>query len=205
MTKPRSGVPAAARTGAAAARVAHPLTLAVSPAALGAPGTSAVGRGADEWRGGGAAVHKDHQGSDRRSFATQPGGGSCGTGPGRKAGNLPTEVTSFVGRRWEVSEARRLLARTRLLTLTGAGGLGKTRLALRIAAEVRRSFPKGAWGVDLAPLNDGAFLAQTVLTALGLDHDSARPALPVLSDHLADKRLLLVLDNCEICWTPARS
>ncbi|BDH13047.1 LuxR family transcriptional regulator [Streptomyces hygroscopicus] len=142
-------------------------------------------------------MHKDHQGSDRRSFATQPGGGSCGTGPGRKAGNLPTEVTSFVGRRWEVSEARRLLARTRLLTLTGAGGLGKTRLALRIAAEVRRSFPKGAWVVDLAPLNDGAFLAQTVLTALGLDHDSARPALPVLSDHLADKRLLLVLDNCE--------
>lgn len=102
-----------------------------------------------------------------------------------------------MGRRWEVPEARRLLARTRLLTLTGAGGLGKTRLALRIAAEVRRSFPKGAWGVDLAPLNDGAFLAQTVLTALGLDHDSARPALPVLSDHLADKRLLLVLDNCE--------
>ncbi|MEW9518362.1 LuxR C-terminal-related transcriptional regulator [Streptomyces tubercidicus] len=142
-------------------------------------------------------MHKDHQGGGRRSHANQAGGASSAAGPGRKAGNLPTEVTTFVGRRWEVSEARRLLARTRLLTLTGAGGLGKTRLALRIAAEVRRSFPKGAWVVDLAPLNDGAFLARTVLTALGLDHDSARPALPVLSDHLADKRLLLVLDNCE--------
>ncbi|WP_431999384.1 ATP-binding protein [Streptomyces sioyaensis] len=107
------------------------------------------------------------------------------------------EVTSFVGRRWEVSEARRMLTRTRLLTLTGAGGLGKTRLALQVAAEVRRSFPKGVWVVDLAPLNDGALLAQTVLTDLGLDHDSARPALPALSDHLADKKLLLVLDNCE--------
>ncbi|MGY5124225.1 ATP-binding protein [Streptomyces nigrescens] len=142
-------------------------------------------------------MHKDHQGSERRSFATPSGGASVGPGPGRKAGNLPTEVTSFVGRRWEVSEARRLLARTRLLTLTGAGGLGKTRLALRVAAEVRRSFPEGAWVVDLAPLTDGALLAQTVLTALGIDHDLARPMLPVLSDHLADKRLLLVLDNCE--------
>ncbi|MFD0163608.1 LuxR C-terminal-related transcriptional regulator [Streptomyces decoyicus] len=103
-------------------------------------------------------------------------------------------MTSFVGRQWEVSEARRLLARTRLLTLTGAGGLGKTRLALRIAAEARGSSPKGAWVVDLAPLNDGALLARTVLTSLGLDHDSARPVLP---DHLADKRLLLVLDNCD--------
>ncbi|MEU8783464.1 LuxR C-terminal-related transcriptional regulator [Streptomyces sp. NPDC048637] len=142
-------------------------------------------------------MHEDHQGSDRRTLAPRPDGASSGRGPDRTTGNLPTEVTSFVGRRREVSEARRLLARTRLLTLTGAGGVGKTRLALRVAAGVRRSFPKGVWVADLAPLNDGALLAQTVLMALGLDHDSARPALPVLSDHLADKRLLLVLDNCE--------
>lgn len=142
-------------------------------------------------------MHEDHQDSDRRTPAIRAGGVSSGAGAGLEMGNLPTEVTSFVGRRWEVSEARRLLAGTRLLTLTGAGGLGKTRLALRVAAEVRRSFPKGVWVVDLAPLNDGALLAQTVLASLGLDHDSGRPALPALLDHLADKRLLLVLDNCE--------
>ncbi|MFI2513550.1 LuxR C-terminal-related transcriptional regulator [Streptomyces tubercidicus] len=140
-------------------------------------------------------MHEDHQGSEHR--AQRASGVSSGTGSGRETGNLPSEVTSFVGRRWEVSEAQRLLAGTRLLTLTGAGGLGKTRLALRVAAEVRRSYPKGAWMVDLAPLNDGTLLAQSVLAALGLDHDSARPALPTLSGHLANKRLLLVLDNCE--------
>ncbi|MFI1302394.1 LuxR C-terminal-related transcriptional regulator [Streptomyces sioyaensis] len=142
-------------------------------------------------------MRENHQGSDRLSPADRAGGVTSGAGSGREAGNLPTEVTSFVGRRREVYEARRLLAHTRLLTLTGAGGVGKTRLALRVAAEVRRSFPKGVWVVDLAPLNDGALLAQTVLAALGLDHDSDRPALPVLSGHLASRRLLLVLDNCE--------
>ncbi|MGW8973861.1 ATP-binding protein [Streptomyces platensis] len=95
------------------------------------------------------------------------------------------------------SQARTLLTRSRLLTLTGAGGIGKTRLALRVARDVRRSFPDGAWVVDLGPVEDEALLAQTVLAVLGLDHTSALPAITVLVDHLADKQLLLVLDNCE--------
>ncbi|WP_460112207.1 ATP-binding protein [Streptomyces platensis] len=96
-----------------------------------------------------------------------------------------------------MSQTRTLLARSRLLTLTGAGGIGKSRLALRVARDVRRSFPDGAWVVDLGPVEDDALLAQTVLAALGLDHKSALPAITVLVDHLADKHLLLVLDSCE--------
>src|SRR5262249_37360435 len=72
--------------------------------------------------------------------------------PWLRLSNLPIEVTSFVGRRRELSEARRLLGDARLLTLAGAGGVGKTRLALRLAAEVRRTFPDGVWLADLAPL-----------------------------------------------------
>ncbi|WP_432143642.1 LuxR C-terminal-related transcriptional regulator [Streptomyces sp. bgisy084] len=118
-------------------------------------------------------------------------------GSRRDAGWIPAEVNTFVGRQREMSQARTLLTRSRLLTLTGAGGIGKTRLALRVARDVRRSFPDGAWVVDLGPVEDGALLAQTVLAALGLDHKSALPAVTVLVDHLADKQLLLVLDNCE--------
>ncbi|MEU8780814.1 LuxR C-terminal-related transcriptional regulator [Streptomyces sp. NPDC048637] len=117
-------------------------------------------------------------------------------------GYVPAEVTSFVGRRSELRSARHLLTRTRLLTLTGAGGIGKTRLAIRLASEVRRSFPGGAWVVDLAPLEDGDLLAQTVLAALGFDHDATRPALSALAGHLADRQLLLVLDNCEHLLDP---
>ncbi|MBL1099158.1 ATP-binding protein [Streptomyces coffeae] len=116
---------------------------------------------------------------------------------GVREGNLPAELKSFVGRRSEVREVRRLLTEARLLTLTGAGGLGKTRLALRVASDVRRTFSDGAWLVDLAPLEEGALLAQTVLAALGRDHDSARPPVEALTEYLADKQLLLVLDNCE--------
>src|SRR5215468_6974457 len=97
--------------------------------------------------------------------------------PWLRLGNLPVEVTSFVGRRRELSEARRLLGGARLLTLAGAGGVGKTRLALRLAAEVRRTFPDGVWLADLAPLQDRELVPQTVIAALGLSDLSAR--LPV--------------------------
>jgi predicted ATPase/DNA-binding CsgD family transcriptional regulator len=117
--------------------------------------------------------------------------------PWPQLGNLPIDVTSFVGRRRELSQARRLLGDARLLTLAGAGGVGKTRMALRLAAEVRRTFPDGVWRADLAPLQDRELVAQTVVAALGLhDHATRQPA-DTLSEYLADKRLLLVLDNCE--------
>lgn len=111
-------------------------------------------------------------------------------------GALPAELTSFVGRRRELSQARQLLGSSRMLTLTGVGGVGKTRLALRMAAEVRRTFPDGVWFVELAALHDARLLPHTVAQALGLRQVSADPAAD-LAAHLENQRLLVVLDNCE--------
>jgi len=114
-----------------------------------------------------------------------------------KPNNLPAELTSFVGRRKELSEVKRLLASTRLLTLTGSGGAGKTRLALRAAAEMARSFPDGVWLVSLASVDDPQLVVQAVFGALGLQDVSSGLSLSTLSRHLEAKRLLLLLDNCE--------
>lgn len=111
--------------------------------------------------------------------------------------NLPAELTSFVGRRRELVEIKRLLTTTRLVTLTGSGGAGKTRLALRAASEVARNFPDGVWLVSLAPIEDPLLTTHAVFDALGLQDVSSRWSLSALSEYLKDKRLLLVLDNCE--------
>ncbi|MGX1972372.1 ATP-binding protein [Streptomyces kronopolitis] len=115
----------------------------------------------------------------------------------REAGTLPAELTRFIGRRRELSDARALLSRGRLVTLTGPGGIGKTRLALRLAADVRRSFPGGVWLVELAALTDGDQVAQTVAARLRVGREALSDPLPRLVEHLADRRMLLVLDNCE--------
>jgi predicted ATPase/DNA-binding CsgD family transcriptional regulator len=115
----------------------------------------------------------------------------------RSSGNLPAPTTAFVGRRRQLDEVRQVLSSARLVTLTGVGGVGKTRLAVQLAAEVRRAFPDGAWLIDLAPLDDPALVTQTAATTIGIRDQSARWPVAVLSDHLADKHLLLVLDNCE--------
>jgi predicted ATPase/DNA-binding CsgD family transcriptional regulator len=115
----------------------------------------------------------------------------------RQLSNLPAEVTSFVGRRQELREVKRLLTTTRLLTLTGSGGAGKTKLALRAAAEMSRGFPDGAWLVLLASINDPLLVTQAVFSALGVHDQSSGLSLSTLADYLAGKRLLLVLDNCE--------
>jgi non-specific serine/threonine protein kinase len=112
-------------------------------------------------------------------------------------GNLPPELTSFVGRRDTTALVKRLLSTSRLVTLTGAGGAGKTRLALHVAREVRRAFPDGAWLVELAALREPALLYDTMAAAFGLRNLSTQPSTEVLEEHLRDKRLLLVLDNCE--------
>ncbi|TDU86942.1 putative ATPase [Kribbella voronezhensis] len=111
-------------------------------------------------------------------------------------GKLPAELTSFVGRRRELAGTRRLLASTRLLTLTGVGGVGKTRLAMRLCAEVRRTFADGVWFVELAALHDSGLLGHTLAGALELSQVSANPTAD-LAEYLEDKHLLLVLDNCE--------
>jgi predicted ATPase/DNA-binding CsgD family transcriptional regulator len=111
-------------------------------------------------------------------------------------GVLPAELTSFVGRRRELAETRRLLAQGRMLTLTGFGGVGKTRLAMKIATELRRTFADGVWFVDLTSLNDPQLLPNTVANTLELRQVSANPAAD-LAAYLEDLELLLVLDNCE--------
>jgi predicted ATPase len=112
-------------------------------------------------------------------------------------GNLPGELTTFVGRRREVGEARRLLSTARLLTLTGMGGVGKTRLARRIATDVHRAFPDGVWQVELADLHEPALLVHTIATSLGLQEAGERWAGATLQEYLMRRRLLLLLDNCE--------
>lgn len=116
--------------------------------------------------------------------------------PRRERGNLPAELTSFVGRRTELGDARRLLAKARLVTCAGPGGVGKTRLATRAAAEVRRAFPDGVWLVELAHLNEDQLVADAVSDAFGLVDDGGEPTSRLV-DYLRDKHLLLVLDNCE--------
>jgi predicted ATPase/DNA-binding CsgD family transcriptional regulator len=134
--------------------------------------------------------------SSRMLGGLDGGGAMAVTDIGVLAGTLPAELTSFVGRRRELGEARRLLSAGRLLTLTGPGGVGKTRVALRLADQLRHEFPDGMFLIELDALNDPGLLAQTVATAIGLRDASAHPAA-TLADYLQGKRLLLVLDNCE--------
>ena len=112
-------------------------------------------------------------------------------------GNLPAEVTSFVGRRRELADVKRALSKSRLVTLTGVGGVGKTRVAERLARDRRRAYPHGVWLVELGELSDPALLTQTVLMELGLRGQPSGDALEALIDALSGRRLLLVLDNCE--------
>ncbi|MFI9412447.1 ATP-binding protein [Nocardia gamkensis] len=112
-------------------------------------------------------------------------------------GNLPLELTSFVGRRTEISEVRNLLSASRLVTLTGSGGVGKTRLALRAASNSRRGFPEGVWLVELADVSDPALLVEVVAATMGVRDESAERLLEILVGYLSSRQLLLVLDNCE--------
>lgn len=111
--------------------------------------------------------------------------------------NLPIQLTSFIGREKEIRDVTQRLNDVRLLTLTGPGGAGKTRLSLQVAADSVDRFANGVWFVDLAPLTDPNLLPQIVATTLGLQEPPGRPILDLLQDYLRDKHLLLVLDNCE--------
>ncbi len=123
--------------------------------------------------------------------------------PPRAAGNrastgqLPLELTSFVGRRAETSEIKNLLSVSRLVTLAGIGGVGKTRLALRAASNARRDFADGVWVIELADVHDPALLVDVVAAGMGLRDDSAQPMLEVLLEFLRSRDVLLVVDNGE--------
>ncbi|NKY49257.1 LuxR C-terminal-related transcriptional regulator [Nocardia vermiculata] len=114
----------------------------------------------------------------------------------RVTGNLPAEVTSFVGRREELATAKRMLPATRVLTLLGPGGVGKTRLSQQVGAAAARAFPDGVWFVELAEVHEPDLVTLGVAEALQLRDDTSEPQQR-LTEFLADKRLLLILDNCE--------
>ena len=111
--------------------------------------------------------------------------------------NLPRQRTHFIGREKELAECARLLDGTRMLTLTGVGGCGKTRLAIELAEYVLPSFPDGVWFADLAPLTDGGRVVETVASAMGVRETAGVDLAHSVYQHVAGKRLLLVLDNCE--------
>jgi predicted ATPase/DNA-binding SARP family transcriptional activator/DNA-binding CsgD family transcriptional regulator len=111
--------------------------------------------------------------------------------------NLPAARTSFVGREQEIVEVKRELAMTRLLTLTGAGGTGKTRLALEVAKGLVGTYPDGVWLVELAGLSEGALVPQAIAAALGVQEQADQSLTDKLVDFLREMRMLLVLDNCE--------
>lgn len=113
------------------------------------------------------------------------------------AAGLPADVTSFVGRRQDVAAVKQLVATTRLVTLTGIGGVGKSRLALRVATEIHRAFPDGTYLVELGSLQDPALVVHAVIGSLAIGELSARDPVDVLCDHLRTRRALLLLDNCE--------
>ncbi|MEO8740995.1 MAG: tetratricopeptide repeat protein [Casimicrobiaceae bacterium] len=111
--------------------------------------------------------------------------------------NLPQQVTSFIGRQRELGEAKTLLEGTRLLTLLGMGGLGKTRLSLQIAADVLEKHPDGVWFIDLAPIKDASLVPNAVAQVLGVHEEPGKPLMQTLCAHLKEHKVLLVVDNCE--------
>ena len=115
----------------------------------------------------------------------------------RSKHNLPYELTSFVGRQQEIAQLEELMTANRLVTLTGAGGVGKTRLAIEVASRLVDAFPDGVWLVELAALSDPRLVPQAVAKALEVKEQPTRVLIETLSDYLASKKLLLVLDNAE--------
>jgi predicted ATPase/class 3 adenylate cyclase len=113
------------------------------------------------------------------------------------AHNLPMQLTSFIGREREIAEVKALLSKARLVTLTGSGGAGKTRLALQVAADVVEGYRDGVWLAEFAPISDPALVPKTVASALNVPEQPGREIIETLVDALRPKALLLVLDNCE--------
>lgn len=119
------------------------------------------------------------------------------TKPPRARSNLPEPLTSFVGRERELVEIKRLLRGKRLVTLVGVGGIGKTRLALQLAAEVRDAYRDGVWLVELGAITDPSLVSTTVAQMLGVEERTGTPLTQTLCSHLKSRQLLLLLDNCE--------
>jgi len=111
--------------------------------------------------------------------------------------NVPIPLTSFIGRKNEIMQIKTLLAGSRMLTLVGSGGSGKTRLSIQVSIELMDSYQDGVWWVELAKLTEPTLVAQTVAKALGVDAVPNRTTIQALTNYLRGKHLLLILDNCE--------
>lgn len=111
--------------------------------------------------------------------------------------NLPTQLTTFIGREIEIAKVKQELDSHRLVTLTGSGGTGKTRLSLQVAADLLEKFDHGVWFVELAPLTDSDLIPQTILSTIGIQEQPGKTPLEVLKEYLHKKQTLIVLDNCE--------
>lgn len=117
--------------------------------------------------------------------------------PAKRRHNLPQALTSFIGREQEILQVRRWMTTTRLMTLAGAGGCGKTRLALQVAGTMLDEYPDGIWLVELAPLADAALIAQAVAKALALTEQAGKDLIETVAEWIESRQLLLVLDNAE--------
>jgi predicted ATPase len=111
--------------------------------------------------------------------------------------NLPEQLSSFVGRQQEIASLRELLSSCRLITLASSGGTGKTRLSLQLAGSVVDDYPDGVWFVELAPILDGQMVPQAVASVLGVIEEAGRPVLEAIEKYVNERKLLLILDNCE--------
>ena len=111
--------------------------------------------------------------------------------------NLPIQLTTFIGRENEIAEIKQEMELHRLVTLTGSGGTGKTRLSLQVAADLLEKFDHGVWFVELAPLTDPDLIPQTILSAMGVQEQQGKLPIEVLKEYLHEKKTLIVLDNCE--------
>src|SRR5919108_1766234 len=111
--------------------------------------------------------------------------------------NLPYQTTSFIGREADVAQVQQRLGESRLLTLTGAGGCGKTRLALEVGRQVVEHYRDGVWLVDLAPLSEPSLIWHVMATVLGIREEPARPVADAVVDSLRGRSSLIILDNCE--------
>jgi predicted ATPase/DNA-binding SARP family transcriptional activator len=145
----------------------------------------------------GAFPHSDSPLTDFPAEVAPSAAGAASRRAPKRHNNLPLAHTTFVGREREKLEVKRHLARTSLLTLTGTGGCGKTRLALEVARDLVGAYPDGVWLVELAPLSDPTLLPQAVASTLGVREQPGRPLLETLEDTLRPKKTLLVVDNCE--------
>ena len=111
--------------------------------------------------------------------------------------NLPTQITSFVGREKELADVKKLLYDAHILTLIGPGGTGKTRLSIQLGTELLSQFSDGVWFIELAPLADPALILQTIASVLGVRSQTGMPLENIVNDYLRAKNLLLIFDNCE--------